>query len=82
MTKATARYCLLIFLCLLLSGCSGLMYYPDTKNQFFDPKAAGYAPEDIFSPIVRKEDYTAGGFQPKKRLPKRQSFSFMVTPKT
>ncbi|MDR4517424.1 MAG: alpha/beta hydrolase [Nitrosomonas sp.] len=48
MTKATARYCLLIFLCLLLSGCSGLMYYPDTKNQFFDPKAAGYAPEDIF----------------------------------
>ena len=24
------------------------MYYPDTKNQFFDPKAAGYAPEDIF----------------------------------
>ena len=43
------RFYFLFFSCLLLlSGCSSLFYYPDNKNRFFNPKAAGYAPEDIF----------------------------------
>jgi len=32
----------------LLSSCSSVFYYPNKGRLYYDPKAAGYAPEDIY----------------------------------
>ncbi|SNX60169.1 hypothetical protein SAMN06296273_1632 [Nitrosomonas ureae] len=48
MNKVIIRFLLLVPYITLLHGCSSLFYYPDNKNSFFDPKTAGYAPENVF----------------------------------
>lgn len=58
----------------MLGGCSSLFYYPDKKRLYYDPKAMGYAPEDIFLPTTPNESCTAGGFLPGKPRQRQPSF--------
>ena len=49
MSRVIIRFYFLLFSSLLLlNGCSSLLYHPDNKNRFFNPKAAGYVPENVF----------------------------------
>lgn len=49
MNKVNIRFYFLLFSSLLLlNGCSSLLYHPNNKNRFFNPKVAGYVPENVF----------------------------------
>ncbi len=70
------RFYLLLLSCLLLlNGCSSLFYYPDNKKRFFDPKAVGYAPENIFfSDVTQRRLH--GWWFPAQKSPAKATIIF------
>lgn len=60
---------------LLLSGCSGLLYYPDNQRQFYDPKTIGYAPENVlFTDAAQRKLH--GWWFPAKKTPIKATIIF------
>ncbi len=74
--KVINRFYFLFLPCvLLLYGCSGLFYYPDNKSLFYDPEAAGYAPENIFFTDVAQR-MLHGWWFPAKKSPAKATIIF------
>ncbi len=70
-----SRFFILLFAFPLFNGCSGLLYYPDAKNRYFDPEAAGYAPENIiFTDAAQRKLH--GWWFPAKKSPAQATIIF------
>lgn len=76
MKKAFTRlFFLIIPGVILLNGCSSLFYYPDKEHLYYDPKAAGYAPEDIyFTDVAQRKLH--GWWFPAKKSPAKATIIF------
>ena len=59
----------------ILSGCSNFFYYPDKKRLYYDPKAVGYAPEDIFFTDAAQRKLHGWWF-PARKVPAKATIVF------
>ncbi len=76
MNKAIMQFYFLFFSSLLLlNGCSNLLYYPDDKSRFIDPKAAGYVPENVFFTDVAQRKLHGWWF-PAQKTPAKATIIF------
>lgn len=60
---------------LLISGCANLFYYPDTRHHFFDPKDAGYMPENVYFEDTAQRKLH-GWWLPAKKSPAKATIIF------
>ena len=75
MKKAFTRFFLIISGVILLSSCSSLFYYPNKGRLYYDPKAMGYTPEDIyFTDIAQRKLH--GWWFPAKKFPAKATIIF------
>lgn len=75
MKKAFARFFLIILGVILLSSCSSLFYYPNKERLYYDPKAMGYTPEDVyFTDTAQRKLH--GWWFPAKQSPAKATIIF------
>lgn len=66
LNQVSIHDCFLLVAVLLFSGCSNLLYYPDTRHRFFDPETAGFKPENVFFSDIADRQLHGWWFSAKK----------------